>query len=238
MVLENLDRTQWNFLNALAHVETVVVAHRATEKGSVAAEPSKSYGQWQQPTDPVVAWKNEARDQLLIAMRDGDLHAKGRLSTTSSGRSWADGSQWKLHSGYHQSITPEQWREGEFGWKHHKLTTFEWEFIDIRMPRFMVKAIWPDFVPAVAPNAVGAGEAVSYSPPYLTLMQEAIAHFDLSDTRQEKKDVLVSWFRGKRVNDAPLSKHLAEVMATLVRLPSAQRGGAKRSFSPGYGQAS
>jgi hypothetical protein len=219
-------------------VETVVVAHRATEKGSAAAEPSKSYGQWQQPTDPVEVWKNEARDQLLIAMRDGDLHAKGRLSITRSGRSWADDSQWKLHSGYHQSITPEQWREGEFGWKHHKLTTFEWEFIDIRMPRFVVKAIWPDFVPPVAPNAVGTGESDSYSPPYLTLMQEAIVHFNLSDTCQEKKDVLVDWFLSKPINDAPLSRNLARAMATLVRLPSAQRGGAKRSFPPGYSRAS
>ena len=235
MVLENLDRTQLNFPNTLAHVETVVVARRATEKGSVAAEPSKSYSQWQQPTDPVVAWKNEARDQLLIAMRDGDLHAKGRLSTTRSGRSWADDSQWKLHSGYHQSITPEQWQEGEFGWKYHKLTAFEWEFIDIRIPRFVVKAIWPDYVPSVAKEAVEAG---NYSPPYLNLMQEAIMHFDLSDSRQEKKEVLVDWFSGQRVNDAPLSKHLAETMATLVRLPSAQRGGAKRSFPPGYSRAS
>ena len=28
MALENLDRTQWSFTEALAHVETVVVAHR------------------------------------------------------------------------------------------------------------------------------------------------------------------------------------------------------------------
>ena len=104
MVLENLDRTQWSFDQVQAHVETVVVAHRATEKGSPSAVPSKSYAQWQQATDPVTMWKNEAKDQLLIALRDGDLHAKGRLSTTRSGRIWDDGSRWKLRSGYLRDI--------------------------------------------------------------------------------------------------------------------------------------
>ena len=85
MVLEKLDHTQWSFDQVRAHVETVVVAHRATEKGRVSVVPSKSYAQLQQPAELVTMWKNEAKDQLLIALRDGDLHAQGRLSTTRSG---------------------------------------------------------------------------------------------------------------------------------------------------------
>ena len=41
MVLENLDRTQWSFAEALAHVETVVVAHRAVEASRLPQQPPR-----------------------------------------------------------------------------------------------------------------------------------------------------------------------------------------------------
>lgn len=234
MVLENLDRTQWSFAETHAHVEAVVLscesekfAHTMLIKG-----PMPPMGEM--PAQWLRNNRCKARDEVLVALRDGDLHAQGRLSTTAVDPILSGENQWRLHSGHHQPISPFQWREGEFSFLTHKLTAAEWEFIDIRMPRFVVKAIWPDYVTEVA----GAGEFSTYTPPYLELMQEAIVHFSLSDTRQEKKDVLVNWFLDKRINDAPLSKNLADAMATLVRLPSAQRGGAKRSFPPGYSRAS
>lgn len=120
-------------------------------------------------------------------------------------------------------------REGEFNLRLRRLTASEWEFIDIRMPRFMVKAIWPDYVPPA--DIRESVDETAYSPPYMELMDAAITHFQLSDVHQEKKEALVEWFRGKRVDGAQISGNLAAAMATLVRLPSAQKGGAKRSWS-------
>ncbi len=71
-----------------------------------------------------------------------------------------------------------------------------WEFIDIRMPRFMVLAIWPAYVPPVMPKSV---DTAVYTTPYLDLMQEAIASFGLSEACQEKKESLFEWFRSQEV---------------------------------------
>ena len=80
MVLENLDRTQWSFAEALAHVETVVMAHRAVEASRLPCRPPREPAPWERPEDPQVTWKAEAREQLMVALRDGDLHAQGRYS--------------------------------------------------------------------------------------------------------------------------------------------------------------
>ena len=113
------------------------------------------------------------------------------------------------------------------------LSCREWEFIDIRMPRFMVLAIWPTFVPPEAP-----AEPPVYTTPYLELMQAAIEHFGISDEFQEKKDSIVDWLITKEVAGEPGSKNLADAMATLIRLPASQRGGAKRSWGSDFSRAS
>ncbi|MBW6496352.1 MAG: hypothetical protein K0B16_17715, partial [Burkholderiaceae bacterium] len=109
-----------------------------------------------------------------------------------------------------------------------------WEFIDIRMPRFMVRAIWPDFVPPAMPASMAK---TTYTTPYLELMQAAIARFGISAGSQEKKESLSDWFFEQQVEGEPVSRNLADAMATLVRLPSAQRGGAKRVIGPDLRQA-
>ena len=96
----------------------------------------------------------------------------------------------------------------------------------------MVKAIWPDWPEGDAEPAVPQLDAPSYTTPYLELMQEAIRHFGLTALHQEKKEVLSDWFRTQRIEGEPVSKNLADAMATLIRLPSAQRGGAKRVLGP------
>ncbi len=55
------------------------------------------------------------------------------------------------------------------------------------MPRFLVKAIWPDYVPEVARPADGA-EAPPYTTPYLELMQAAIAHFGISSGTRARRN--------------------------------------------------
>ena len=63
-------------------------------------------------------------------------------------------------------------------------------------------------------------------------MQEAIRRFGLTEHHQEKKEVLTDWFRSQLVEGEQVSSNLADSMGTLVRLPSAQRGGAKRMQGP------
>ena len=227
MVLENLDRTQWSFAEALAHVETVVTAHRAVEASRLPAAPPREYMPWERPEDPRVRWKSEAHEQLMVALRDGDLHAQGRYSEERPHAWVGAGSRFGLHSGYHTSIRPEQWREARY--LDGKLTAMLWEFIDIRVPRFMVLAIWRAYVPPAMPKSV---DASAYTTPYLALMQEAIEHFSLSEARQEKKDSLYEWFRAQEVDGELVSGNLCDAMATLIRLPGAQRGGARRQTGP------
>lgn len=229
MSLKTLDRTQWSFAEALAHVQTVTVARHAEEAAKAPPKPEPpAWQHWNRPQDPAIAWKAEAETELLVALRDGDLVAQGRY-TEERTHGWGHGggdTGFGLHSGHHSSIRPEQWREGRY--RLGGLTARDWEFVDIRMPRFLVRTIWPDHVPQ---DALSAPD-VPYTTPYLDLMQAAIAEFRLGPDWQGKKECLVDWFLGQEIEGEPVSNKLADAMATLVRLPSAQRGGAKRMTGP------
>jgi len=230
MSLKMLDRTQWSYAEALDHVQSLTIARRAAESAKPSQKPCAPYQYWNAPQDPTVAWKAEAESELLIALRDGDLIAQGRYTEERShGWGYGSSSGFGLHSGYHSSIRPEQWREGRS--YCGRLTAREWEFIDIRMPRFLVKTIWSDNVPAAARPAPGA-EHVPYTTPYLEMMQAAIAQFGITELHQDKKECLTDWFLQQQVDGEPVSHKLADAMATLIRLPSAQRGGAKRVQGP------
>jgi hypothetical protein len=231
MSLQTLDRTQWSFAEALTHVQNVTVARRATEAAKLPPKPMTAHNSWSSPQDPKEKWKSEARSELLVSLRDGDLMAQGRFTETRTG--WQHGleSGFGLHSGYHTSIRPEQWREGNYSPTYDRLTARDWEIIDIRMPRFLVKAIWPDYVPEGAGQAPNV-DVVPYTTPYLELMQAAIVKFGITAETQGKKDCLVDWFLEQEIEGEPLSNKLADAMATLIRVPSAQRGGAKRVRGP------
>ncbi len=230
MSLQTLDRTQWSYAEALTHVQNVTVARRATEAAKLPPKPEPAYQHWNRPQDPTIAWRAEGETELLVALRDGDLLAQGRY-TEERPHGWGSGnsSGFGLHSGYHTSIRPEQWREGKYSFG--RLTARDWEFIDIRMPRFLVKTIWPDFVPDVARPVPGDGN-LPYTTPYLELMQAAIVHFGITAEGQGKKECLVDWFLEQQIEGEPVSNKLADAMATLIRLPSAQRGGARRVIGP------
>ena len=191
MSVKTLDRTQWSYAEALEHVQNVTVARRATEAAKLPPKPRAAHEQWGPPQDPTYTWKVEAGNELLVALRDGDLLSQGRYTEERTGWAQGDFSGFGLHSGYHSTIRPEQWREGKY--RMGALTGRDWEFIDIRMPRFMVKAIWPDFVPETTQAKQGAAE-VPYTTPYLELMQEAISRFGLSASNQSKKENLSDWF--------------------------------------------
>ena len=230
MSLQTLDRTRWSFAEALAHVEAVTMARRAAEASTMPPEPKPAYAPWHRPEDPKVMWKKEAETELLVALRDGDLVAQGRF--TKERTHWGisgDSTGFDLHSGYHTSIRPEEWREGRYSLG--RLTAHEWEFIDIRIPRFVVLAIWPDAV-AVNERSSNNDAEEAYTTRYLDLMQAAIATFGITAGRQEKKECLTEWFLEHPIDGEPVSRNLADAMATLIRLPQSQRGGSKRVAGP------
>ena len=218
MALEKLDRQQWRFDEAVDYVAELISAEKSVAEEKV-LEPA--YGApWLQEPAPTDRARAVARNELLVALRDGDLHATGRLSTTRANRAAPPYTEWTLHSGHGEPISPAQWRSGEF--RTGRLRLIDGEFIDIRLPRFMVRAIWP--------QPTSSSVQVDYTTPYLDLLHAAIAHFAITDDNQPKKDNLVDWFREHQVDGETLSENLASAMATLVRLPSSQRGGAKRMW--------
>jgi hypothetical protein len=229
MSLQTLDRTRWSFAESLAHVAAVTIARRAAEATKMPPEPQPAYPQWHRP-DPEAMWKKEAENELLVALRDGDLVAQGRFTKERTHWGIPGGSTgFDLHSGYHTSIRPEEWREGRYSLG--RLTALEWEFIDIRIPRFVVLAIWPDAVAGEGRPSIDDAEEI-YTTPYLELMQAAIASFGITAHYQCKKELLSDWFLEQKVEGEALSQNLADAMATLIRQPSAQRGGAKRIQGP------
>jgi hypothetical protein len=54
----------------------------------------------------------------------------------------------------------------------------------------------------------------------------------ITDEQQSKKELLVDWFTKQKVEDELISGNLGDAMATLVRHPKSQRGGAKRMAGP------
>ena len=171
-------------------------------------------------------------DGLLLALRDGYIRATGRRSTTWR-KDYAGGQGgWGLHATDPTLINTDEWRTGEFEADALVLTGPSWQYIQMQVPDFMVKAIWPDWPESDPLAEVHQAVATPYSPPYLQLMDQAIRYFGLTDQRQEKKEVLFDWFRSQQIEGERISKNLADAMATLIRLPSAQRGGAKRVLGP------
>ncbi|MEI4233727.1 hypothetical protein [Roseovarius sp. D22-M7] len=173
-----------------------------------------------------------AFDGLLLALRDGYIRATGRCSTIRKAVSADTGKVWRLHASDPTLITTDEWRSGEFDTESFTLTGPSWQFIQIEVPDFMVKAIWPDWPECDAATSHEEQFTSAYTTPYLQLMQEAIAHFGLTCQYQSKKENLSDWFLDKRIEGEPISRNLANAMATLVRLPTAQRGGAKRMQGP------
>lgn len=240
MSLETLDRTPWSFSTVTAHVERIAVAERArTWRGDIFGEdPPRPVEVSDLPRSVVSTTERRARDGVLVALRDGYLRATGRRSTTPVLFRMSDAdARWRLHAMDPGLITTTEWREGEFNFSRVALTSPAWEYIDIEVPAFMVKAIWPDFAPDTAHPEQDSSD-VSYTTPYIELMHQAIAEFGLGEENQSKKEVLLDWFRTQEVEGEPISANLADAMATLVRLPASQRGGARRPLGPQLSRAS
>lgn len=226
MFIEKLDRHQWTLDQAKEHISKLILDQRQREASAPGAIERP---EWTKPDDPVTKSEEDARSELFTALRDGDLHATGRLSTQRRERFATGYSRWEFHSGYPLPISPAQWRAGRLGFQEKNLEYLDGEFIDIRVPRFMVLAIWPE---SQVDALQKPDKETPYTTPYLELMYSAIREHGITAEHQSKKDLLVDWYTQHKIDDEPLSNNLAEAMATLIRLPQSQRGGAKRMIGP------
>lgn len=225
--------TTWCLATAIEHIVRIEACEREQEFYRVifndetielGARPTPD-GKKRSPTQRSI-------DGLLLALRDGYVRATGRRSTTKRPCPTSDTRQWRLHSTDPTLITTDEWRSGEFDVDALELTGSTWQYIQIEVPDFMVKAIWPDWPPCDVPATASEASPSAYATPYLALMNAAIAHFGLSAEDQGKKENLLDWFLKQQIEGEPISRKLADAMATLIRLPSAQRGGAKRVLGP------
>ena len=230
--------TIWCLATAVEHIERIEAYEREQEFYRVVLDDEALQLGARPPAEEPRRYPTERSvDGLLLALRDGYVRATGRRSTTRRQDPTAGNETWRLHATDPTLITTDEWRAGEFDAGKPVLTGPSWQYIQIQVPDFMVKAIWPDWPESdAAPPASNPG-ATTYATPYLDLMQAAIAHFGITAGNQGKKDCLTDWFLTQQVESEPVSKNLADAMATLIRLPSAQRGGAKRSFGPDLRQA-
>ena len=89
----------------------------------------------------------------------------------------------------------------------------------------MVRAIWNE--PRIEEPRKAGGET-TYTTPYLELMFAAIRLQGITEEHQSKKELLVDWYRVQEIERKQISIHMAAAMATLIRHPKSQRGGAKR----------
>jgi hypothetical protein len=187
--------------------------------------PLKPRAPWlQSPADVRTDEARQAQEQLLVTLRDGDLHATGRYSDTATPR-WEPGCRrWMMHSGRHTQVLIEDWRAGRYSWEYDSLDLRDGQYIDIQVPRFIVVALWP---PQPEP-AADANSLEMYTTPYLDLMRRAIVELRISARSQPKKEIVVAWFREQTIDHQPLSENFARHLATFVRLPESQRGGNRK----------
>lgn len=88
--------------------------------------------------------------------------------------------------------------------------------------------------PAVDACAVEPA-ARPYSSPGMDLLAKAIAHFNITDDDQPKAADLRDWFMAQEIGGKPVSRSVASRMATIVRRPELQSGGARRQRRPKKG---
>lgn len=229
MLIEHLDRTLWTLQQTETHVAAQVTAYLQADPERLAAAIAPTE-KWQLPHNLQHAVNLIAWEEIQVALRDGDLHAVGRVSTERAAAWISEHDGWRYHSGRHSSIAPEHWRAGQPSKRTNALNLLDQHFIDIRMPRFMVLAIWPVVeAPKPAPMPDPATGA-PYRTPYMDMLDQGIVANSITQGDQGKKELLAEWFRKQQVEGEPVSQNLADAMATLIRLPSSQRGGAKRIF--------
>ena len=82
--------------------------------------------------------------------------------------------------------------------------------------------------PAIEPDNTKGPTRGEYSTEFLDLVNQAIAHFNISDDNQPSKKLLVEWFLSQKIDSQEVSNNLASQLATASRMAKERRGGNKR----------
>lgn len=229
MPIDTLDRTLWSLDQTYRYICRICRArHEAATGEKVVLDVGKILSSTATGSS---RWQNinlDASRQLWQALRQGNVHAQGRYSDSRNPVfPDRDAREWIFHSSQLVWIPPEHWISGvlhvDDGSLPERLELQDGEYIDIQIPRFMAQAIWT--MPPPKPV-----EPTEYTTPYLELVKRAISENGIDDWDQSKKVALVAWFKDQHVEGEPLSGNLANAMATIIRMPSSQRGGGKRSW--------
>jgi hypothetical protein len=84
--------------------------------------------------------------------------------------------------------------------------------------------------PHAVRDSIQIDEAGDYTPPFLTLMHQAIEHFQITASNQVGTKLLIPWFEEKLKGLGELAtNNKAKMMATFVRNPESQKGGNTKS---------
>jgi hypothetical protein len=120
-----------------------------------------------------------------------------------------------LEDGRRIEINPHRWLMSEKLW---------WSGSEVSEPDALRGFVY------ILDQCIGAGApeaSVSYVPPFMKLMFEAIEHFEIPH-KVPKAETLQTWFEGRIVEGVSVSKNAAKSLATFVRPPVAMVGGQKK----------
>ena len=165
---------------------------------------------------------NNAKKALLIYLLQSRLQGYGRSSTDclTPEHSW-ELRKYKNHASSWIVIEPHLWTAKGIGMLQQNLRYDGGEFIELR---FCTKEVLYNF-PAQNQAPIMPSNSNDYLSPYMQIMLQAIQVLDIRSEQQSKKNVLVDWFMQQEVAGRPITRNMAKMMATLTRLPEAQRGG-------------
>lgn len=161
--------------------------------------------------NPVCWQSNEyASDQTDIPPSFWDFHCI----------EWTESYAWQW-TGYRADIHPIH---GEYEMPENGT-----DYIDIRIKTKDLRKVFPAETILTQPTpSRPLSPNIAYTTPCLDLMGEAIRHFGPNGFTTEKKVTIVHWLQQHKIGDEKLSKHLAEVMATILRPPEMKKGRAAR----------
>jgi hypothetical protein len=114
-------------------------------------------------------------------------------------------------------MTIVDWNHSAIWW-WERFDTKGQGFREIRINAADLDRIWP--IPEMPTE-----EPSGYVAPYVELLHKAIRYHEITVQRQPKVTMLKEWFLRQNTPERPISNRIAEVMATLVRLPKRRKGG-------------
>ena len=171
---------------------------------------------------------NKAKAALFVQLKQGGLASHGRFSDTCDAPdySWFC-RKYRDHAAKRTPIPQDFWLFEGIDPRLNRATSESGQYIDVMLRCVEMFHVFPPERGPV-PDAERPLGSSSYTTPYIELLFRCIGTHGIAADNQPLKDSLVAWFRDQVVDGAPLSENMAKVMASIVRLPEARRGGNRK----------